>query len=259
MPAKLARAPHFGVYHLSLADAGLLIAKCLWFQGEIRINFKADKAVDYHCKALEKAIAKPAGEYCSKLILAINENSLPAEHVRRDLDGVILPEVTYVEAFTLANWLEERGVTLGGVFEEDYLQIEASISAMVAEYVAAQRLHIKQTHDLTMEQLNAGAETLFLRHKVLTLEKRVEELTLPKRLQHPISERQNSSYLNIIGALLGLLLGKTYSGQPMSMFKTQQAIIDGIHAHFGEHHGLSRRNLEAKFAEAKRMLDASRC
>jgi len=69
------------------------------------------------------------------------------------------------------------------------------------------------------------------------------------------SEKQNSAYLNIIGALLGLLLGKSSSGVAYSQFETQQAIIDAIHANYGTVHGLSKRNLEEKFSKAKNKIN----
>ncbi len=68
--------------------------------------------------------------------------------------------------------------------------------------------------------------------------------------------RVETSYKNIIGALLQLLLGHTPSGKAHSLFKDQAAIIDGILASNPGKPGLSKRNLEAKFAAANQsMLD----
>ena len=66
--------------------------------------------------------------------------------------------------------------------------------------------------------------------------------------------RERQADLNIIAALLDLLLGKSLSGQPLSKFGSQQAVIDGITVRHGGVDGLSQSNLEKKFAAAKRVL-----
>ncbi|MCP4393015.1 MAG: hypothetical protein GY804_01915 [Alphaproteobacteria bacterium] len=70
-------------------------------------------------------------------------------------------------------------------------------------------------------------------------------------LEKPLSERERNSYLNIIGALLGILIGKTKTGNQYSRLTSQKHLIDTIHAEYGQLRGLSKRNLEAKFSEAK--------
>lgn len=73
----------------------------------------------------------------------------------------------------------------------------------------------------------------------------------------PVMARERTAYLNIIGALLGTLLGKSSNGNPYSQFESQQSVIDSIYANFGNKFGLSKRNLEAKFAEAQKSLKNS--
>lgn len=69
-----------------------------------------------------------------------------------------------------------------------------------------------------------------------------------------LSERGETTYLNIVGGLLTLLLGTSPSGQPYSSFKSQEAIISALVALHGERLGIAQRTLEAKFAAAKRAL-----
>ena len=69
------------------------------------------------------------------------------------------------------------------------------------------------------------------------------------------SRRSEQANLNIIGALLKLLLGKSPSGRPYSSFKTQAAVISSILAHYPKRLGISERTLENKFAAARRSLD----
>ena len=67
-------------------------------------------------------------------------------------------------------------------------------------------------------------------------------------------DRAETTYLNIIGGLLGLLLGRTPADKPQSVFSSQAAIISALLAHYGGKPGISDTTLEGKFAEAKRTL-----
>ncbi|MEA9585928.1 hypothetical protein VC279_06325 [Xanthomonas sp. WHRI 10064A] len=71
-----------------------------------------------------------------------------------------------------------------------------------------------------------------------------------------LSERAETTYLNIIGALLDLLLGKAPSGKPYSSFRTQEAVISALMAHNDGLMGLTERTLQGKFARAKRQINA---
>lgn len=76
-------------------------------------------------------------------------------------------------------------------------------------------------------------------------------------LSHPISERAESTYLNIIGAMILLMLEKSPSGRPYSSFNSQEAIITALIAHHGEHMGIAERTLQSKFARARRKLQSA--
>ena len=69
-----------------------------------------------------------------------------------------------------------------------------------------------------------------------------------------LGPRSESTYLNIVGGLLTLLLGKSPSGMPYSSFLTQEAIISAMVAHHGNAMGINERTLQAKFAMARRNL-----
>jgi hypothetical protein len=73
-------------------------------------------------------------------------------------------------------------------------------------------------------------------------------------VEKPLSERERTTLLNIIGGLLELMLSKSPGGKPQSVFNNQTAIIDGLLAHFEGKPGISVRTLEEKFAIAKRNL-----
>ncbi|WP_046482604.1 hypothetical protein [Pseudomonas veronii] len=75
--------------------------------------------------------------------------------------------------------------------------------------------------------------------------------------QSAISDRAETTYLNIIGGMLALMLGQSPSGTPYSCFNTQEAIISAMIAHYGRVMGIAERTLQSKFAQAKRQLQAS--
>ena len=256
MQDNLSLIPQFGLYHLTLTDAGMLIAKCQWFRGEIDTKLKARGATNFHDGDLEAALIQQATKFTSILTKAVQGESLHAVSIKHNIQECVQPEATYVEAFTLASWLEQRDILLGDVFEDEYLTSEADLAQRVTHLIAAERCF--QQIELSDDQLGEGAEIVFLRHQQAKLESENAELKAPLQNQHPITEKQKSAYLNIIGALLGLLLGSAPSGQPYSKFQNQQAVIDGMHANFGEAPGLSLRNLQDKFAQAKRQLIASK-
>lgn len=72
-----------------------------------------------------------------------------------------------------------------------------------------------------------------------------------------LGPRSESTYLNIVGGLLTLLLGKSPSGMPYSSFLTQEAIISAMVAHHGNAMGITERTLQAKFALARRNLQST--
>ncbi|MGY0150089.1 protein kinase [Edwardsiella tarda] len=69
-----------------------------------------------------------------------------------------------------------------------------------------------------------------------------------------INGRSETTYLNIIGGLLFLMLGSSPSGRKLSEFSNQGAIISAMLAHFEGMPGISARTLEGKFSEANRRL-----
>jgi len=72
-----------------------------------------------------------------------------------------------------------------------------------------------------------------------------------------LAPKSQASYLNIIGALVGLLLEKKDAkGRPLSSIKDQTELIQAIHDNYGDTAGLSESNLQKKFAKAKEAINA---
>ena len=81
-------------------------------------------------------------------------------------------------------------------------------------------------------------------------------VSAPMQPERAVGPRAETTYQNIIGGLLALMLGKTPAGKPQSVFDSQATIIDALLANFPEKSGIAQRTLEQTFAEAKRSLDA---
>lgn len=243
---------HFGLYQLTLVEAGYLIAKCLWFRGEIDVRVPVKDVYSLHDKDLTEALSNKAKFYTSKLVKAVNHGSLEAIRTSRNLDDIIQPSETCIDAKAMADWCSIRGIELGEAFYTDYLDLEDELARRVSEFVEAERS--RSQSPLSEADLKLGSRELFLSRRVLELEEEIRQLKQQAAAPTLVSERQQSAYLRIVGSLLALLLGKSPAGKPYSSFESQQAVIDAIHGHFGERAGLSRRNLEDKFARGKRLL-----
>jgi hypothetical protein len=78
----------------------------------------------------------------------------------------------------------------------------------------------------------------------------VEKMNIP-------GARAETTYLNIIGGLLGLMLGKSPAGKAQSVFDNQSMVIAAMLAHHGHLAGVSDTTLQNKFAEANRSIKST--
>jgi len=75
-------------------------------------------------------------------------------------------------------------------------------------------------------------------------------------LSAPLQRRAETTYLNIIGGLLELMLSTTPGGQKGSVYTSQASIISALLADHRGKPGIADSTLEQKFAEAKRSIKA---
>lgn len=122
-----------------------------------------------------------------------------------------------------------------------------ALSVLLAEREAAkaQLAGLAQLHDT----LRAEHEALVKNH--------ARRVTGSEHAREP-GPRSESTYLNIIGGLLSLLLGKSPSGTAYSSFHNMDAVVSALLAHHEGRPGLSERTLWAKLAQARRHLETSR-
>lgn len=252
-----------GISRLSLKEAGALVAKCLWLEGELP-NSETVKVKDpdrewstIYDPELDAPLSEHINKFTKLLIAAVTSKELKAEITSRTLEGDIIEASTYISADDLMAWLEERGIGYGDFFDE-YFEFENDLFSRAFDFIQAERIRKKEKKlglDSAKRTGFSEDEYFLLYQKCNTLE--AENLSLKGNAENikPITEKQRGAYLNIIGALLSVLLGKSSSGKPYSQFNSQQAIIEIIQVLFADKNGLSKRNLEAQFSQAKRNLE----
>jgi len=97
----------------------------------------------------------------------------------------------------------------------------------------------------------ALTDFVILHSELMKLKKPIEQNVLaPKE----VSEREESTYLNIIGGLLGLMLSESPEGKKLSVYINQSAIASALLAHYSHKAGISQRTLDSKFANAKKSI-----
>ncbi|MFK9003016.1 hypothetical protein [Pseudomonas pergaminensis] len=105
---------------------------------------------------------------------------------------------------------------------------------------------------LQVRNLKADYQKLLSELEAVGLEK--ENIDHLIKTSTKVSDRSETVYLNIIGAMVSLFLANSPAGKPHSVFRTQAAIVDALTANFTDLPGLSKRTLDEKFAAAKRSI-----
>ncbi len=132
------------------------------------------------------------------------------------------------------------------LFDEIERQLHSAIGIDVVQALLADRVALKAR----LAEKERSFDILHERHQVLC--KRIESLSVA---EHEVSPRSEGTYLNIVGGLLGLLLGKSPSGKPYSSFETMESVISALLAHHAGRPGMAERTLWAKLAQARRHLE----
>lgn len=132
------------------------------------------------------------------------------------------------------------------LFDEIERQLHSAIGIDAVQALLADRVALKAR----LAEKERSFDVLHERHRVLC--KRIES---PSVAEHEVSPRSEGTYLNIVGGLLGLLLGKSPSGKPYSSFETMESVISALLAHHAGRPGMAERTLWAKLAQARRHLE----
>ena len=194
---------------------------------------------EVRCKILHDAIVSGA-------LSASRENGVvTADH--------IAPERRHLSRENLRVWIAKEHPSDKPAFLFDQIERSTHSAISADTYRALQadrdaaRMELEKARTRAIE---AAGKMSALQGERDSLAAMVEKMNAP-------GARAETTYLNIIGGLLGLMLGRTPAGQPQSVFQNQSAIISALLAHHGDKPGISASTLESKFAEAKRSIQAT--
>ena len=208
-------------------------------------------------RSIWKNPAVPCLEPRSRAIAeAIEEGSLP--HGREDGQPVnsgdhVAHERRHFFGRDLRKWIEEIFPNDKPAFLFDDIERSTHTAISADTYRA-----LKADHDKLAERLkNAKSEYKKLRQEKDELERINQSLAAITEKTNAPSQRTETTYLNIIGAMLDLMLSKSPGGQPHSILTNQSSVIQALLSYHEGKQGIAARTLEEKFSKAKKSLNAS--
>ena len=180
--------------------------------------------------------------------LAHGKAGIVRDNVRLELDN---PALT-IRHVDLKSWIAHYypGEKPSFLFDEMERALHPAISPHSLSVLLAEREAAK----VELAELRQVHENLRAAHEALTKEHAARSAA--SNDDRALGSRSESTYLNVIGGLLSLLLGKSPGGKPYSSFASQEAVINALVAHHGDQLGISKSTLENKFAQAKRRLQS---
>lgn len=219
--------------------------------------------------------AQPVGEYdaLSKAILrhpylkclepriraihqAIDSGEITAcrENGRKVYDSHVAYHRRNVYGMDLKEWAKKISPTERPAFLFDEIERDVHSAISTDAYRA-----LKAAHDAKEQRLADANDRIRELNKAKSdaeterdsLRAMVENLG---KQQAGINGRSETTYLNIIGALLELMLGKSPAGNPYSSFNSQSAIICALLGYHEGKQGISSRTLEDKFSAANKSI-----
>lgn len=191
------------------------------------------------CKIIHDAIE-------SGLLPASRENGkVTSEH--------IAPERRYVSRENLRAWIVKEHPADKPVFLFDEIERNSHPAINKDTFQALQADRDALRVELEKVRVRFGEA----REKMAALQGERDSLAAIVESVKTPSVRAETTYLNIIGGMLGLMLGKTPNGKSQSVFESQGAIISALLAYHGDKPGIAVSSLENKFAEANRSIKAT--
>jgi hypothetical protein len=92
--------------------------------------------------------------------------------------------------------------------------------------------------------------------QIAAMEKQIDALNTKLRATGAPNDRSETTYLNIIAALLDCIAGNLPDVDKHPSFASEAKLIETIDGHFRGYGGLSQSNLSRKFPAAKRSMAA---
>jgi hypothetical protein len=243
---------HFAVYSIPRAAA-------LWCgvpEDELEKVLKEARPISESGigRCIWKHVDIPCLEYRSRAIAeATEDGSLP--HGREDgnpVDDYVAYPRRHFYGRELKKWMETAFPNEKPAFLFDDIE-RSSHPAISAD---AYRALKAECDALKIRLENAKTEYLKLRDEKIAIECERDSLKLIAENAAVPSERAETTYQNIIAALLDCIAGNLPSIDSHPSFPSEAKLIDAIDHHFDGYNGLSKSNLSRKFPEAKRALQS---
>ena len=185
------------------------------------------------CRLIHEAIDRGVLPVCREKGYPVNDHVAPARrHLRgKDLREWIAKEHPNDKPAFLFDEIERK--THSAIDKDAFIALQADRDALRAIIKEQNNKH----NDLSTE--------------AAALKACIEKMT--PAANEP-GDRAETTFLNIIGGLLGLMLGESPAGIKQSVYINQAAIISALLGHYGDKRGISSRTLDDKFAAANKSL-----
>lgn len=244
---QLLELPDSGMGYFTLTDAATLYALDDWWGGNRSDDpdfwsFIAEKEPRKHIEEKQKVVE-------SVLIRAVERKELNAKVFLRDISNSLpIPLDTYAKLSEIKDCLQAYGIWPGPVVDSAE-NIDTDGLYRRASEIARNRVAIRlgsppdldeSFDDQTIDELRD--EIAAKRMRIASLE---HELAKKSETGSPIGNRERTTLLNIIGALLEKYV------------KKDEPLIAEIQQEYPAIPGLKTRTLQEKFAEARRSLKSN--
>lgn len=201
------------------------------------------KCFEPRCRAIHNAIEAGVLPVCREKGVHVTDHVAPERrHVKREnLKAWIAKEFPDDKPDFLFDKIEKN--THSAINSQAFQTLQADRDAKTTELVKAKE---------RAQQILSERDDLLVERDAL--KSCIDKMEAESRT---INQRSETTYLNIIGAMLNLMLSSSPAGKKHSVFDNQAAIISVLLGYYGDRPGISDRTLEAKFSEAKKSLSTS--
>ena len=203
---------------------------------------------------------------CRVLHQAIDDNELPVGRdggksgLINDMGGQVAYDRRTIFRADLKVWLAQNFPNDKPAFLFDDIEraTHTAINADSFRALQADRDALKARIEKATEEFRKLRQELdTVKGERDSLRQIVDNLSKQTQAASAVDPRSETTYLNIIGAMLDIVLGKSPVGQKHSIYDNQGAVISALLAYHEGKQGIASRTLEQKFADAKRSLNAS--
>lgn len=149
-----AELPDFGIFHLSVSDAAVLVAVCMAFDGGVSNSTQAavDKAAEaanvwagqWDSEPIQKALSREAKGIRDQLIRSIDSGELSSPVKRRNMKGELLPDGSFISCAELEQWAQARGNVLSDPYNAFIKKESARFESLRDYAVKLAQGHIEQ-------------------------------------------------------------------------------------------------------------------